>query len=109
MEREVLTRLEEIVGRLLSQYADLQKKNETLAAELESKQQELDHLQGKLQEMHGDKDEVHQRLSSILTKLEKWEQGAEAEAEAVDRDDEVGSPAEAADTEAPKQLFNMGV
>lgn len=107
MEIEGLTRLEEIVGRLLSQYADLQKKNETLTAELESKQQELDHLQGKLQEMHGDKDEVHQRLSSILTKLEKWEQGADTEA--ADPDDAPDSPAEAADAEVPKQLFNMGV
>lgn len=107
MEIEGLTRLEEIVGRLLSQYADLQKKNETLAAELESKQQELDHLQGKLQEMHGDKDEVHQRLSSILTKLEKWEEGAATEA--ADRGDEADNPAEETDAEAPKQLFNMGV
>lgn len=105
MEIEGLSRLEEIVSRLLSQYADLKKENEALSAELASKQQEFEQLQATVQEMHGDKDEVHQRLSSILAKLEQWE-------EAVDTADQSAESAPAAETsqesDSQKQLFNMG-
>lgn len=105
MEFEGLTRLEDIVGRLLSQHAELKKQNEMLAAEVEEKKQELGRLHDKIVEMHGDKEEVHHRVSSILTKLEEWEQVKEGSAPAHQET----APGVAVDQESQKHLFNMGV
>ena len=105
MEFEGLSRLEDIVGRLLSQYAELKSENDLLAAEVEDKKQELGRLQDKVLEMNGHKEEVHHRVSSILTKLEDWEiskvdSGSIGEEETQD----VPTP-----QESQKQLFNMSV
>ncbi len=105
MEFEGLTRLEDIVGRLLSQYAALKTQNEMLVAEVDEKKQELGRLHDKILEMHGDKEEVHHRVSSILTKLEEWEI-AKAGAGATAQEESPGSPT---GQESQKKLFNMGV
>ncbi len=105
MEFEGLTRLEDIVGRLLSQHAELKKQNEMLAAEVDEKKQELGRLHDKILEMHGDKEEVHHRVSSILTKLEEWEQVKEG-SESVHQET---APEVPVDQESQKHLFNMGV
>ena len=105
MEFDGLTRLEDIVGRLLSQYAELKEQNKMLAVEVEEKKQELDRLNEKIVEMSEDKEKVHVRVSSILTKLEEWE--------SVKETSDVGTPEATpetqADPDAQKQLFNMGV
>ncbi len=105
MEFEGLTRLEDIVGRLLAQYTELKKQNEMLVGEAAEKKQEIGRLHDKILEMHGDKEEVHHRVSSILTKLEEWEQikdhaGASGQEPA---------PEGTAPQESQKHLFNMGV
>lgn len=102
MEFEGLSRLEDIVGRLLTQYAELNKKNEMLTVEVAEKKQELGRLHDKILEMHGEKEDVHHRVSSILTKLTEWEQAKEDDDPAPDQ--EVTSLAE----ESQKKLFNMG-
>ncbi len=105
MEFEGLTRLEDIVGRLLTQYAELKQQNEMLAAEVEEKKQELGRLHDKVLDMHGDKEEVHQRVSSILTKLEAWEQVKEGSGAVVNE----SAPETPIAQESQNQLFNMGV
>lgn len=105
MEFEGLARLEDIVGRLLTQHAELKKQNDMLAAEVEEKKLELGRLHEKILEMHGDKEEVHHRVSSILTKLEEWELVKE-ESGSDNQETPQDTPAT---QEAQKQLFNMGV
>jgi uncharacterized coiled-coil DUF342 family protein len=105
MEFDGLTRLEDIVGRLLSQYAELKKQNDMLAAEVDEKKQELGRLHDQILEMHGEKEEVHHRVSSILTKLEEWEGGKDESGSFV----EESATEPPADQEAQKHLFNMGV
>ncbi|MBU0681855.1 MAG: cell division protein ZapB [Proteobacteria bacterium] len=105
MEFEGLSRLEDIVGRLLSQYAELKVQNELLVAEVEEKKQELGRLHGKILEMHNDKDEIHHRVSSILTKLEEWELVKHEDGSAV----EDSHPDAPVTQDAQKHLFNMGV
>jgi hypothetical protein len=102
MEFAGLTRLEDIVGRLLTQYAELNKKNEMLSVEVAEKKQELGRLHDKILEMHGEKEDVHHRVSSILTKLDAWEQAK--------GDDDLAPDQEAAPLaeESQKKLFNMG-
>ncbi|MEN8258264.1 MAG: cell division protein ZapB [Thermodesulfobacteriota bacterium] len=105
MEFEGLERLEDIIGRLLSQHAELKKQNEMLAAEVEEKKQELGRINEEIREMRGDKEEVHQRVSFILNKLEEWEQTKD-DAEPAGNDPSQDNPA--TDQESQKQLFNMG-
>lgn len=105
MEFEGLSRLEDIVGRLLSQHAELKKQNEMLAVEVEEKKQELGRLHEKILEMHGDKEEVHHRVTSILTKLEEWELAKDDSAAGGQDAPQESSAAQ----DAQKQLFNMGV
>lgn len=102
MEFAGLTRLEDIVGRLLTQYAELNKENEMLAVEVAEKKQELGRLHDKILEMHGEKEDIHHRVSSILTKLDAWEQTKGDHDSAPDQ--EAAPLAE----EAQKKLFNMG-
>lgn len=105
MEFEGLSRLEDIVGRLLSQYAELKSENVMLAAEVEDKKQELGRLQEKVLEMNGHKEEVHHRVSSILTKLEEWEiSKVDSEPLGEEEIQEVSAP-----QESQKQLFNTSV
>ena len=105
MEFEGLERLEDMVGRLLSQHAELKKQNEMLAAEVEEKKHELGRLSDEIQEMKGDKEKIHQRVSSILNKLEAWEQPKE---EAVNAEPEALQNNPVEDQKSPNQLFNMG-
>ena len=55
--------------------------------------------------MKGDKERVHQRVSSILNKLEEWEQPKE---NVVAAEQEAPQDSPAMDQESQKQLFNMG-
>lgn len=105
MEFEGLTRLEDIVGRLLSQYTECKKQNEMLAAEVAEKNQELLRLNDKILVMDKDKDEVHHRVSSILTKLDEWEQVSSA-SETVSQE---STPVESVTQDSQNKLFNMGV
>lgn len=105
MEFEGLTRLEDIVGRLLSQYTEYKQQNEMLAAEVAEKNQELLRLNDKISEMGKDKDEVHHRVSSILTKLDEWEQAGQGS----DSVSQESTPGQSVSPDSQNKLFNMGV
>ena len=73
MNHEELSRLENIVEKLLSQFGTLKEEKQQLEAELDRKEQEIGQLKETAAQLKEEKNVIHGRVSSLITSLEKWE------------------------------------
>jgi chromosome segregation ATPase len=74
IETEDLGRLESVVEKLLGDFNELRNEKNKLETLLQQKNSEIDELQESLDKVHNDRTQVHQRVSGILSSIEKWEQ-----------------------------------
>jgi regulator of replication initiation timing len=75
MEHEELSRLEKIVEKLLSQFADLKQENKRLEADLKQLKLETSDLRESALRLKEERNMVHQRVISLISSLERWEDG----------------------------------
>ncbi len=79
-----IARLEETVTGLLRKFTELKAERNALAKNLAQKVSENEELQSRLNNMQSERSDVSDRVSSLLEKIEQWEQeGAENLSEAV--------------------------
>jgi chromosome segregation ATPase len=74
IETEDLGRLENVVGKLLADFNDLKAEKNKLENLLQQKNNEIDELQEAVDRVHSERTQVHQRVSGILSSIEKWEE-----------------------------------
>ena len=101
IETEDLGRLENVVGKLLADFNDLKAENNKLENLLQQKNNEIDALQEAVDKVHSERTQVHQRVSGILSSIEKWEEHQSPQGQ--DDFEEKGSEKSA----ASPQLFSM--
>jgi regulator of replication initiation timing len=101
MEYEELSRLENIVEKLLSQFGSIKQEKEQLEAELERKELELAALREAAGQLKEEKNVIHGRVNSLISSLEKWErvqaggpQAADLPQAAVQQDLQYAGPQE---------------
>jgi len=101
IETEDLGRLENVVGKLLADFNDLKAEKNKLENLLQQKNNEIDALQEAVDKVHSERTQVHQRVSGILSSIEKWEEHQSSQGQ--DDSEEKGSEKSA----ASPQLFSM--
>lgn len=74
MEHEGLGRLEQIVDKLLLEYAGLKQEKERLEQALTARDREINELRERSISLQEEKNMIYERVSSMLTSLEKWEE-----------------------------------
>jgi hypothetical protein len=74
MDHEGLRRLEEIVEKLLLQYTGLKQEKEKLQYDLMQKNLEIRELREMTMSLQEEKNLIYERVSSLITSLEKWEE-----------------------------------
>jgi predicted nuclease with TOPRIM domain len=75
MEHEELNRLEHIVEKLLSQFVVLKQENKRLEGDLKKLELETSDLRESASRLKEEKNMVHQRVISLISSLERWEEG----------------------------------
>ena len=68
-DRGTLGKLEEMVGRLLTQYQELKKEREELSAALDQEREKGRRLEMKLEALSQDKEKVKTRIDQLLHRL----------------------------------------
>jgi FtsZ-binding cell division protein ZapB len=107
-DRENLQRLDDLVGKLLNAYNDLQEKNKNLTDELQASQLEVAQLQEKVAGLQDEKTHVYERVSGILGVVEQWEQTHGNAGAAVEPEEVVSEENRQKEVESSSQLFSMG-
>lgn len=74
IETEDLGRLESVVEKLLADFNNLMIEKNKLETLLQQKNSEIEELQESFDKVHDERTQVHQRVSGILSSIEKWEQ-----------------------------------
>lgn len=85
---ENLTLLEMAVDKLVLGMQEIKQKKLVLQASLESRDLEIKNLKEQLQVLQGERVQIDQRISSLLSSIEKWEKLTEAPV--VEAESEVG-------------------
>ena len=70
---ENLTRLEKIVENLLDKLDSIQQEKNKIEAALAAKEKENSDLKAELGNIRQDKDKIHERVSTLISSIEKWE------------------------------------
>ncbi|MBC8317516.1 MAG: DUF904 domain-containing protein [Desulfobulbaceae bacterium] len=101
IETEDLGRLESVVEKLLSDFNNLMIEKNKLETLLQQKNSEIEKLQESLDNVHSEKTQVHERVSGILSSIEKWEhhQSPKEEDSGEEKNDEKSG--------SSPQLFSM--
>jgi septal ring factor EnvC (AmiA/AmiB activator) len=102
-QNEDLIRLAGVVEELLASHAKLKQEKRELLQTVKDKEQHIQELQSSIARLKDEKADVSQRVSGILSVLEKWEKGQESEEEKSVQENNPGLFAEAAPS-----LFSMG-
>lgn len=101
IETEDLGRLENVVGKLLVDFNDLKVEKNKLENLLQQKNNEINELQEAVDKVNSERTQVHQRVSGILSSIEKWEEHQSPQGQ--DAPEEKGDEKSA----ASPQLFSM--
>ena len=101
IETEDLGRLENVVEKLLADFNDLKVEKNKLENLLQQKNNEIEELQEAFGKVNSEQTQVHQRVSGILSSIEKWEQHQSSQGQ--DAPEEKGDETPA----ASPQLFSM--
>lgn len=72
-----LVRLEKHIERLLAGYSDLQAEKLQLEAKLRDLRSENDRIRKELQTMDSEREEVCGRVTSLISRIERWESETE--------------------------------
>lgn len=107
-DRENLQRLDELVGKLLNAYNELQEKNKNLSNDLQASQLEVAQLQEKVAGLQDEKHHVYERVSGILGVVEQWEQTHGNTIAEVEQEEVVSEEIRQKEVESSSQLFSMG-
>ena len=101
IETEDIGRLENVVGKLLADFNDLKVEKNKLESLLQQKNNEIVELQEVFDNINNERTQVHQRVSTLLSSIEKWEQHQSPEVQ--DASEEKGDEKPG----ASPQLFSM--
>ena len=103
IETEDLGKLESVVETLLSDFNSLKAEKNKLENLLQQKNEEIDTLQEALDKVNNERTQVHQRVSGILSSIEKWEQHQASQEQPRDTVEEKGDEK----ASVSPQLFSM--
>ena len=78
-----LQRLEQIVEKLLSSFADLRAENAKLQQELSEKNKQLTELSNNLTTQESERGEIGKRVSRLVEQIEDWEKSLEDRVDTV--------------------------
>ncbi len=107
-EREDLSKLENIVEKLISAYNNLKSDKHDIEEMLSQSQVENEKLQNQLSQLQDEKSHVHDRVAGLLGTIENWEKTQDLTI--PDDSDEEVSSSEAdrqQEVESSSQLFSM--
>lgn len=79
---ESLARLEEAIDKLLTSMQEMKKEKTQLEAKLEEKEQEAFELKQQLDTLQSERSRIHQRVTGLISSIDKWEKTAEPKAPA---------------------------
>jgi predicted nuclease with TOPRIM domain len=102
-QNQDLIRLAGVVEELLASHHQLKQEKRELVQSVKEKEIYIQELQSSLARLKDEKADVSQRVSGILSVLEKWEKGQDGEEEKSLQENGSGPFAEAA-----SPLFSMG-
>ena len=108
-EQADLSKLENIVEKLLSAYNQLKSDKREVEETLLQSQIENEQLQNQLTQLRDEKSHVHDRVAGLLGTIEEWEKSQNLTV--TDEPDEEVSDFEAdrqSEVESSSQLFTMG-
>lgn len=95
---ESLARLEEAIDKLLTTMQEMKKEKTQLEARLEEKEQEAFELKQQLDTLQSERSRIHQRVSGLISSIDKWEKTAEPKAPAKGKAHAQAQPAEGGKT-----------
>ena len=98
-----ISKLENVVNRLLEEYDVVNKKCEQLTVDLAESSAQVEALKEENHSLLNDKNTVHSRVTSILEKLSHWEDGVAGDTIETDN----ATPDETV-KDTGGQLFSMG-
>lgn len=99
---ESLARLEEAIDKLLTTMQEMKKEKSQLEAKLEEKEQEAFELKQQLDTLQSERSRIHQRVTGLISSIDKWEKLAEPKAVAKVK---TPGPAQAGQPGEGKTLF----
>lgn len=99
---ESLARLEEAIDKLLTTMQEMKKEKSQLEAKLEEKEQEAFELKQQLDTLQSERSRIHQRVTGLISSIDKWEKLAEPKAAAKGK---TQGPAQAGQPGEGKTLF----
>lgn len=73
-ESSSILQLEAVVDKLIRDYQTLQQERDKLARDLAGRDEQIIALQEENAQLNSEKQDVHGRVSSLLGKLEEWEE-----------------------------------
>ncbi len=98
---ESLARLEEAIDKLLTTMQEMKKEKSQLEAKLEEKEQEAFELKQQLDTLQSERSRIHQRVSGLISSIDKWEKTTEPKAPAKSKT----TPSPAGQVAEGKTLF----
>ena len=106
-DKENLQRLDELVGKLLNAYNELQEENKNLTQDLQASQLEVVQLQEKLAGLRDEKTHVYERVAGILSVVEQWEKSHGSGAGTTAANDVVSEDVRQKEVQSSSSLFSM--
>jgi peptidoglycan hydrolase CwlO-like protein len=79
---ESLARLEEAIDKLLTTMQEMKLEKSQLESKLEEKEQETFELKQQLDTLQSERSRIHQRVTGLISSIDKWEMTAEPKAPA---------------------------
>ena len=74
---ESLARLEEAIDKLLTTLQEMKQEKSQLETKLEEKEQEAFELKQQLDTLQSERSRIHDRVSGLISSIDKWEKLAE--------------------------------
>lgn len=90
---EDLSRLENIVEKMLAGFNELKRKNSALEASLALKEEEVQGLKETLNDLQDDRSAIRERVTGLISSIEKWEKSQESEEAKGTEDEGENAPA----------------
>ncbi len=77
MENTKLTKLEEVVDKLIEQSKGLKNDKKMLQATLQTREDEIKALETRVAELNDKQDKISERVDNLINSIEDWEKSSE--------------------------------
>lgn len=107
IEENELDRLEGFVSTLLEKYKVLQDDNKKLSERLLTREETIETLQNDLASMKDERGDISHRVSSLIGKIEEWEESADVTIAPEDSEDSEDSEEKSQESGVQGNLFTV--